>query len=96
MKTYLTFYEKEIRAVELLVRDQVDAPFTVDAATAKVIDKHDTVVVAETVAMAVGNSVTFLIGLAVTSVPGTYDIIWKLTKGIYTFYHKTRLVVEDL
>jgi len=44
----------------------------------------------------VGSSVSFLIGTSVTNVAGEYDIIWKLIKGQYTFYHKTRLVVEDL
>jgi len=96
MKTYITFYEKEIRAVELLIRDQNDVLFSVDNATVKVMDKNDNVVVPETPAYVVGSSVSFLIGTSVTNVAGEYDIIWKLIKGQYTFYHKTRLVVEDL
>jgi hypothetical protein len=96
MKTYITFYEKEIRAVEILIRDQNDAAYTIDSATVKVVDNEDVVIVAETVALVNGNSVSFLINTSVTSNAGEYDIIWKLIKGAYTFYHKTRLVVEDL
>lgn len=99
-QTYITFYEDEIRAVEISVRDQDDAIWTPTAAYITIVDEDGDVVVAETAAMVSSNTILGLINTTVTSTPGKYFIIWRILKtsgtSTYTFYHKTTLVVEEL
>jgi len=101
-KTYVTMYEDEIRAVELAITDQDDTEYPPTTAYAMVVDNEGAVVVAEAAAMVIDNGIYTLIGTAVTSVPGDYEIIWRILKTIespsttYTFYHKTLLTVEAL
>ena len=99
-QTYITFYENEVRAVEISVRDQDDAVWTPSSAYISVIDEAETIIVAETPAMVTSNTILGLIDATVTVTPGKYYIIWRILKtsgeSTYTFYHKTTLVVEEL
>ncbi len=99
-QTYLTFYENEVRAVEISIRDKDDAVWTPSAAYAQVVDESGDVVVAETTAMVSTNTILYLVNTTTTATPGKYFIIWRILQTVgsstYTFYHKTTLVVEEL
>jgi hypothetical protein len=98
--TYITFYENEIRAVEIIIRDQNDDDFNLSTAYASVVDSDGTTVVSETECLVTDNKAYTLINMDVTSIPGSYEIIWKIVKIInsttYHYYHKTKLIVDDL
>jgi hypothetical protein len=96
MKTYLSFYKNEIRAVQIYIRDQDDVDFIPDGTSTYTVVAPSGTVIPEVVAMVSGSSLTGLIDLNVTYLPGTYDIIWKIMKGSYIYYHKTDLQVLDL
>jgi len=101
MKSYITMYENEERAVELLIRDQDDVAWTPDAAYFKILSSEGPTVVTEGPAMVTGNTIYALVTTVVTQNAGEYDIVWRIVKegendDSYTFYHKTRLVVEEL
>jgi len=99
-KTYIEFYQNEIRAVQIVVRDQNDDDFDPTEAWAYVVDSDDTVVVASASALVSDNSVSTLITTTTTATIGTYYIVWKLLKTIdstdYIHYHKTRIEVMSL
>lgn len=99
-QTYITFYQNEVRAVEISVRDQDDAVWTPSSAFMSVVDEAENIIVAETATMVSTNTILGLINTTVTATPGKYYIIWKILKtagnSTYTFYHKTTLVVEEL
>ena len=100
MKTYLSFYQNEVRAVEISVLDQDDQIFYPSSATAYVVNNLGTVVQPEQPVMVTGNSMYILITTATTLVPGTYEIVWKMTltadSHTYIYYHKTTLEIEKL
>jgi ABC-type phosphate/phosphonate transport system substrate-binding protein len=99
MKTYITMYQNEQRAVELYIRDQAEAAYAPSTAYASVNDAEGNEVVGESAAMVSGSSIYYLVTPTVTQAPGEYDIIWRILKSgtdTYTFYHKTRVVVEEL
>lgn len=101
MKSYITMYENEERAIELLIRDQNDTEWIPDAAYFKIQHGDGPTVVTEGPAMVSGNKIYALVTTAVTQWPGEYDVIWRILKvgtnnDQYTYYHKTRVVVEDL
>ena len=97
MKTFISFNQNEIRAVELIVRDQNDDAFVPTDAYASVLDSDDVVIVEEAAAMLDSNAVSTLIDTTVTANIGTYYIKWKLIRTVdttnYTHYHRTRLDV---
>ncbi|HRR49516.1 MAG TPA: hypothetical protein P5293_06130 [Bacteroidales bacterium] len=99
-QSYITVNQNETRAIELLIRDQNDDPVYPDSAYARVVDAYtDIPVVSEMVAMVDGNKIYFLLTPVVTAEPGMYDVIWRIVKtetSIYTFYHKTRVTVNEL
>ena len=94
-------YEHEERAVELLIRDQDDVAWTPDAAYFEIVSSDGSIVTAEVPAMITSNMIYALVTTSVTETAGDYDIVWRIVKegannDSYTFYHKTRLVVEEL
>jgi hypothetical protein len=99
-QTYLTVNQNETRAIEILVRDQNDDPVFPDAAYAKVVDIYTgRTVWTEGQAMVDGYKIYFLLTPIVTATPSEYDVIWRIVKtatSTYTFYHKTRVVVNEL
>lgn len=100
MKTYLTIYQGEQRAVELEIRDQDDTEYTPTKVYAKVVDDTGATVMDETECVVTTNTATILIQSTDTDTIGDYEIIWRITKTVnettYTYYHKTQLVIEEL
>jgi methionine-rich copper-binding protein CopC len=100
MKTYLTIYQGEQRAVELAIRDHNDAQYEPTNVYAKVVDESGNIVQAEADALLVSNVATLLITSTTSANQGDYEIVWRITKTqgdvTYTYYHKTQLVIEEL
>lgn len=96
MQTTQTLYQNEIRAVQLRLTDQDDASFQPDSAYTTIYDSSGTEVRAEQAIYTDSNSVYDIIGTTVTATVGDYEIIWKIVKGSYTYYHKTNLTVLSL
>lgn len=96
MQTTQTLYQNEVRAVQLRLTDQDDAAFQPDSAYTTIYDSSGSVVRAEQACYTDGSSIYDIIGEAVTDTVGDYDIIWKVIKGNYTYYHKTNLTVLSL
>jgi hypothetical protein len=100
MKTYTTMYQNEIRAIELLIRNQKDEPFYPDTVLAKVVDMDGNIIISETGTLIIDNTASFLINEDVTSNIGNYEVIWRITKNVsgneHVYYHKTNLNVEEL
>ena len=99
-KTYIEMYTGEIRAVQIVIRDQNNDDFDPTDAYASVVDADDTVIVASAAALITDNKVTTLITTTTTGTIGTYYIIWKIIQTVsetnYTHYHKTRIEVMSL
>lgn len=101
MKTYLTIYQNEQRAIDLLIRDQDDAEYTPTNVYAKIVDSNGNTVMAETEATVSSNVATILIQADYTDTVGVYEIVWRITKTVdgpvtYTYYHKTSLTIEEI
>jgi hypothetical protein len=100
MKSYITLYQNEVRAVEITIRDENDLVWEPSTAYFSIIDSNGTIVMAEATAMVDDNKVYAIFPANVSAVCGRYDIIWKLVKvegsNTYTYYHKTNVVVEEL
>lgn len=100
MKSYITLYQNEIRAIEVTIRDQNDLVWEPSNATFKIIDSENNVVLEEATAMVESNKVYAIFPLTISSTCGEYDIIWKFLKvegsNTYTYYHKTSVIVEEL
>ena len=96
-QSYITLYEDEVRSVSLAIRDQDDVVWTPTLAYFQVVDEDGDTVSAEVSGAISTNVVTAEITTTVTATPGTYFIIWRVLDSTgHTFYHKTRLVVEEL
>lgn len=96
MKTYITFYQGEIRAVEITIRDQDDDDFDPSGAYFSVVDSDGTTVKAEADCLVTENKIYALINTEVTATVDEYEIVWRIVKDSYTYYHKTKLNVEEL
>jgi hypothetical protein len=102
MKTYLTFYQNEQRAVELTIRDQDDVPYVPSNVYASITEAvSGSTVLAEAVCMLTSNVAYMFVPHDVTDTIGRYDIVWRIVKenlgsDTYTFYHKTALMVEEI
>lgn len=100
MKTYLTIYQGEQRAVELAIRDHDDAEYEPTNVYAKVVDESGNIVQEEASALLVSNTASILITSATSATEGDYEIVWRIVKTsgevTYTYYHKTHLVIEEL
>lgn len=96
MQTNQTLYQNEKRAVEIRLTDQDDATFEPDAAYTVVYDSSGNIVRESQSCYKESNKIYDIIGPAVTENAGDYEIIWKIEKGDYTYYHKTNLTVLSL
>jgi len=96
MNTYQSFYQNEIRALELTINDQDGNNFYPSAAYAEVKTDTGVQVVAEQPAMVDSNQVRTLIGTTVTATVGEYKVIWRILYSGYTYYHITILEVQEL
>ena len=67
MKTYITFYQGEIRAVEITIRDQDDDDFDPSGAYFSVVDSDGTTVKAEADCLVTENKIYALINTEVTA-----------------------------
>lgn len=91
--TYQALNQNENRAIEIKIRDSNGSPFNPDSAYTKVRDSDGNIIIQEQDAYVSDNSVYTIIGPTVTSTPGNYDVIWKVVKGDYIYYHVTELEV---
>lgn len=96
MNTYQSFYQNEIRALELTIDDQDGNDFIPSAAWVEVQDSAGTAVVAEQAAMVDSSNIRTIIGTATTGTVGTYKVIWRLARTGYTYFHVTLLEVQPL
>ena len=100
MKSYVTLYQNEVRAVEITIRDEKDLIWEPSTAYFSIINSDGTTVLAEATAMVEDNKVFAIFPSSVSAICGSYDIIWKIVKTIaansYVYYHKTNVVVEEL
>lgn len=96
MNTYQSFYQNEIRALELTINDQDGNDFIPSAAFAQVLTDKGVEVVAEQSAQIDSNQVRTIIGTAVTATAGEYKVIWRILYASYTYYHSTVLEVQEL
>lgn len=100
MKSYITLYQNEVRAIEITIRDQEELDWLPSNAYVSVRDKNGNFIINETTAMVNDNKIYFIIPTTVTSVVGVYDVLWKIIKvdgsNTYVFYHKTNVIVEEL
>jgi len=95
-ETYQSFYQNEIRALELEIDDEDGNDFVPSAAYVQVKDETGTTVIAEQAAQVSANAIRTVIGTIVTSIPGTYKVIWRIRYGSYTYYHVTVLEIQEL
>jgi len=96
MKTYLTLYKNEKRAVELEIDDSDGQDFILGSSNSSVLDANNNVIVSEQAVYTYSNKAYTIIGTATTGTIGLYKIKWKIVKGSYTYYHITNLEVIDL
>ena len=102
MKTYSTLYEGDIKALQIVIRDQDDRPWNPSYAETEIVSAG-TIVDSARRCLIRNNAISQFINGIVTNNPGTYEIIWKLNKYVildrklkkYTYYHKTELIIEE-
>ena len=68
MKSYITLYQNEIRAVEITIRDQNDLVWEPSSATFKIIDSDNNIVLAEATAMVEDNKVYAIFPSSVSAI----------------------------
>jgi hypothetical protein len=95
-ETYQAFYQNENRALQITMNDQDGNSWAPSGGYVQVKNSSGTVVVAEQAASVSSNTVSTIIGTAVTATVGKYQIIWRLLRSGYTFYHVTELEVLEL
>lgn len=95
-ESYISFYEDEVRNVELTILDEKDIPYYPDHVFSYVEDSEGTVVVEDATRSVSANKVYMTIDTTVTSTPGVYNIIWTIHKNELEFKHKTALTVRPL
>lgn len=93
--TYVEMNTNEVRAIRVSIRDQDDSKFLPSSVTYTVVDSNDETVKSGSATID-DNIMIALIDTDVTGTAGDYDVIWKITKDSYTYYHKTNLIVNDL
>jgi len=96
MNTYQSFYQNEVRALELTINDQDGNDFIPSAAYAQVKTDKGVQVVAEQSAQVDSNQVRTIIGTTVTATAGEYKVIWRILYSQYIYYHTTILEVQEL
>jgi len=96
MITNQSLYLNENRVIQITLYDQDGAAFIPTLAYYSIKDDSGTEVVAETTATISSNTVSAIIGTTVTATAGEYDIIWKIVQGVYIYYNKTLLIVQEI
>ncbi len=96
METYKSMYQNEARALEIEINDNDGASFAPSAAHVQVLDENGSTVVAEQAALVANNTIATVIGTTVTATPGEYKIIWRILHSVHTYYHVTKLEVQEL
>ena len=95
-KTYQTFYQNEVRALEITVRDQDGNEYPLSDAQVAVTDANGDVVIANQSAQVTSNKVSTIISTTVTAQVGIYHVLWTLRFSDYTYKHVTELEVRYL
>ena len=96
MNTYQSFYQNEVRALELTINDQDGYSFSPSGAYTQIKTDAGVQVIEEQAAMVYDNKIRTLIGTTVTFLPGKYKVIWKIKQAGHSFYHITILEVQEL
>lgn len=100
MKSYITLYQNEVRAVSITIRDEKDLVWIPSTAHFSIINSEGVTVLSEATAMVENNIVYAIFPSSVSATCGSYDIIWKIEKTVapntYIYYHKTNVIVEEL
>ena len=100
MKSYITLYQNEVRAISITIRDEKDLAWSPSTAKFYIINSNGDTVLSEATAMVEDNIVYAIFPSSVSTVCGSYDIVWKIEKVVapntYIYYHKTNVVVEEL
>lgn len=94
MNTHQTLYKNEKRAVELTIRDHNNASYAPSAATAVIKDSDGDTITSQN-CMINENRIYIYIITNVTQTPGKYFIHWTIRKDMYTFKHKTEVLVLE-
>jgi len=96
--TSQSLYQDESRAVIITILDQNHTAFVpTSASTYKVTDDGGVEVISEINATNSSNTLTAVIGTAVTATVGNYYIIWSIVDSNgYIYKHKTFIQVIDL
>jgi len=95
-KSYQTFYQNEVRALELTVRDQDGNELVLLSAEVEVTDVDGNVVRVEQAASVSSNKVSTIINTTITAQVGLYHVRWTLHYSTYTYKHATELEVRYL
>jgi hypothetical protein len=93
-ETYQAFYINEVRDLQLTIHDQDGASFAPSAAAVNIKNENGTTVVAASAAVS-ENVVTKNIDTTVTGTAGDYKVIWQIKKDGNTYYHVTKLEVQE-
>lgn len=94
MNTSQTLYKNEKRAVEITIRDHNDLAYSPSAATVEIKNSAGTTIDSQ-ICMMVENRIYCYITTTITQTPGRYFIHWTIRKDMYTFKHKTEVLVLE-
>lgn len=95
-ETYQSFYQGEIRALEITINDQDGNDFAPSAAWTEIKNNSGTIIVSEQPAMVTANKIVTIIGTLVTANLGKYNVIWRIVYSGHTYYHVTQLEIQEL
>ena len=100
MKGYYVVYQNEVRGMQLLFRDRNDDPWNPTYASVTVVNPAGDTIITDRECMVEGNTATMLITTEITSVAGSYNVLWKLTQEVAGInriaYCKVIVDVEEL
>lgn len=96
MFTTQTLYQNEVRGVKINLSKSDDSLLNPDSVFATIYDRDGNVVQAEQTCSLSSSVATAIVDTDTTGNTGDYEIIWKVNKGSYIYYHKTELVVLSL
>jgi len=94
LNTHQTLYKDEKRAIEITVRDHNDIAYSPSAAYIEVKNSKDELIDSQT-CMIIENRVYCYIAINITQIPGRYFVHWTIRKDMYTFKHKTEILVLE-
>jgi hypothetical protein len=99
VKCYYTVNQGDVRAIQLIIRDREGSPWYPTSATTRVVNSDGITVQVEKSSIINSNSAIMKLTNDVTSIPGKYNILWKLVKVLgqtYTCYCKVELNVKEI